>query len=152
MIIVHASSCVVCLDEFTTDQPNKCYKPPCGHIIHLDCLTTWFEQKQNCPSCRAPIPRKMTKIDILGEAASKVAKDFEPYEHHIRRFIALTLVISLVALPLFSIKCALGILGVGFLALIATYGIPTAINYYKIIQWRKSSYPLTYIPPKAAAA
>ena len=29
---------------------------PCHHIFHTDCLTHWMEIKNECPSCRWPLP------------------------------------------------------------------------------------------------
>lgn len=30
---------------------------PCGHTLHLGCLTSWFERQETCPICRRPVHR-----------------------------------------------------------------------------------------------
>jgi len=29
---------------------------PCSHVIHLSCLLKWFNEKNECPICRSPLP------------------------------------------------------------------------------------------------
>jgi len=39
-------------------------KLPCGHIFHINCLRSWFQRQQTCPTCR---------IDILRQPAAAAA-------------------------------------------------------------------------------
>lgn len=43
------SQCTICTDALTQDL-IAC--PPCGHVYHISCLTTWFTQSKTCPTCR----------------------------------------------------------------------------------------------------
>ena len=33
-------------------------KLPCGHIFHINCLRSWFQRQQTCPTCRIDILRQ----------------------------------------------------------------------------------------------
>uniref|UniRef100_A0A6A7G8P2 RING-type E3 ubiquitin transferase n=1 Tax=Hirondellea gigas TaxID=1518452 RepID=A0A6A7G8P2_9CRUS len=44
-------TCIICFDEMTVGK-----RLPCSHIFHFDCLRTWLESKQICPTCRGAIP------------------------------------------------------------------------------------------------
>ncbi|XP_002740241.1 E3 ubiquitin-protein ligase synoviolin B-like, partial [Saccoglossus kowalevskii] len=49
--------CIICREEMV----SACKKLPCGHIFHTNCLRSWFQRQQSCPTCRmdilrAPIP------------------------------------------------------------------------------------------------
>ena len=35
---------------------KKCFKTPCSHYYHKQCLLQWMEQKMECPSCRKQLP------------------------------------------------------------------------------------------------
>ncbi|KAL6308184.1 hypothetical protein BKA93DRAFT_765822 [Sparassis latifolia] len=38
------------------DGPNMTPKKlPCGHIFHFQCLRSWLERQQSCPTCRRPV-------------------------------------------------------------------------------------------------
>lgn len=45
-----SAECPICL----TGGGVMC-RLECGHIFHEKCLLKWFEQKANCPLCRAPV-------------------------------------------------------------------------------------------------
>ncbi|CAD5226135.1 unnamed protein product [Bursaphelenchus okinawaensis] len=49
--------CIICREEMTLDASPK--KLPCGHIFHPNCLRSWFQRQQTCPTCRT---------DVLGAA------------------------------------------------------------------------------------
>jgi len=42
--------CIICRDEMTVPSSTK--KLPCGHIFHKNCLRSWFQRQQTCPTCR----------------------------------------------------------------------------------------------------
>jgi len=43
--------CIICRDHRMTEGK----KLPCGHVLHLHCLRTWFQTRQECPICRNPV-------------------------------------------------------------------------------------------------
>eukprot|EP01120_Amphizonella_sp_Union-15-10_P014159 TRINITY_DN6780_c0_g1_i2.p1 TRINITY_DN6780_c0_g1~~TRINITY_DN6780_c0_g1_i2.p1 ORF type:complete len:567 (+),score=85.87 TRINITY_DN6780_c0_g1_i2:69-1769(+) len=43
--------CVICRDH----NMNEGKKLPCGHVLHVHCLRTWFQTRQECPICRTPL-------------------------------------------------------------------------------------------------
>merc|ERR1711988_1867421 len=50
--------CIICREEMVANQTKKL---PCGHIFHKNCLQSWFQRQQTCPTCRldvlrAPLP------------------------------------------------------------------------------------------------
>ncbi len=42
--------CIICRDEMTASPSTK--KLPCNHIFHKNCLRSWFQRQQTCPTCR----------------------------------------------------------------------------------------------------
>lgn len=48
--------CIICREEMT----DNCKKLPCNHIFHINCLTTWFQRQQTCPTCRLDILNSVT--------------------------------------------------------------------------------------------
>lgn len=45
--------CVICMDEMNLEQ--NLVSPAtdvCMHVYHRDCLHQWFQQKQECPTCK----------------------------------------------------------------------------------------------------
>ncbi|EDQ91088.1 uncharacterized protein MONBRDRAFT_24008 [Monosiga brevicollis MX1] len=42
--------CTICREDMDVGK-----KLPCGHIFHLNCLRSWLQQNQSCPTCRADI-------------------------------------------------------------------------------------------------
>eukprot|EP01127_Copromyxa_protea_P021669 TRINITY_DN752_c0_g2_i6.p1 TRINITY_DN752_c0_g2~~TRINITY_DN752_c0_g2_i6.p1 ORF type:complete len:176 (+),score=8.22 TRINITY_DN752_c0_g2_i6:86-613(+) len=46
--------CVICRCEIEAQE--RYMVTPCNHIFHEQCLTTWFETKLQCPTCRAQVP------------------------------------------------------------------------------------------------
>ena len=42
--------CSICFGEFELDQEIK--HPPCTHIFHTECLSTWLGKDRRCPYCR----------------------------------------------------------------------------------------------------
>ena len=47
--------CIICRDRMETAK-----KLPCGHFFHVDCLRSWLQHQQSCPTCRAEIPTTTT--------------------------------------------------------------------------------------------
>merc|ERR1712012_588627 len=51
--------CIICREEMV--DPSTTKKLLCNHIFHKNCLRSWFQRQQTCPTCRldvlrAPIP------------------------------------------------------------------------------------------------
>lgn len=56
--------CIICREEMSnaggnTENalPQQIKKLPCDHIFHKNCLRSWFQRQQTCPTCRTPILR-----------------------------------------------------------------------------------------------
>lgn len=47
--------CIICREEMNAD--NQVKKLPCDHIFHKNCLRSWFQRQQTCPTCRTSILR-----------------------------------------------------------------------------------------------
>lgn len=43
--------CIICREEMV----SGCKKLPCSHIFHKNCLRSWFQRQQSCPTCRMDI-------------------------------------------------------------------------------------------------
>ncbi|XP_051122100.1 ERAD-associated E3 ubiquitin-protein ligase HRD1B-like [Andrographis paniculata] len=44
------STCIICREEMTAAK-----RLICGHLFHVNCLRSWLERQNTCPTCRAPI-------------------------------------------------------------------------------------------------
>ncbi|KEG11927.1 hypothetical protein DQ04_02141050 [Trypanosoma grayi] len=49
----HLSSCPICLERFTLDNPAILVV--CGHGFHLQCLEEWRQRSAMCPVCMKPL-------------------------------------------------------------------------------------------------
>lgn len=51
--------CIICREEMTStnDDQQQIKKLPCDHIFHKNCLRSWFQRQQTCPTCRTSILR-----------------------------------------------------------------------------------------------
>ena len=60
--------CIICREEMQAAPaaaparvpPNsgaRAKKLPCGHIFHINCLRSWFQRQQTCPTCRIDVLR-----------------------------------------------------------------------------------------------
>ncbi|KPA73122.1 hypothetical protein ABB37_10103 [Leptomonas pyrrhocoris] len=49
----HLTSCPICLEHFTLDNPAILLK--CEHGFHLQCLESWRQRSTICPMCFAPV-------------------------------------------------------------------------------------------------
>lgn len=66
--------CIICREEMSNGDANdnngnaggggnnngnmqQIKKLPCDHIFHKNCLRSWFQRQQTCPTCRTPILR-----------------------------------------------------------------------------------------------
>ncbi|KAF5838890.1 hypothetical protein DUNSADRAFT_1980 [Dunaliella salina] len=47
--------CIICREEMSANGSNK--RLHCSHLFHVQCLRSWLERQQNCPTCRAPVFR-----------------------------------------------------------------------------------------------
>lgn len=45
--------CIICREEML----QGCKKLPCNHIFHTNCLRSWFQRQQTCPTCRMDVLR-----------------------------------------------------------------------------------------------
>lgn len=55
--------CIICREEMIASSTKKL---PCNHIFHKNCLRSWFQRQQTCPTCRldvlrAPLPGQQTR-------------------------------------------------------------------------------------------
>ena len=59
--------CAICFENLSTsaeDLEESCssqntevfMETPCGHQFHSGCLTSWMDEKFQCPLCRSQIP------------------------------------------------------------------------------------------------
>ncbi|VDK79772.1 unnamed protein product [Litomosoides sigmodontis] len=60
------NTCIICREEMTAVSGAK--KLPCNHIFHANCLRSWFQRQQSCPTCRTDIlaQRRTTPISPAG--------------------------------------------------------------------------------------
>ncbi|KAK9732464.1 hypothetical protein RND81_04G002200 [Saponaria officinalis] len=42
------ATCIICREEMTTAKKLRC-----GHLFHVQCLRSWLERQNTCPTCRA---------------------------------------------------------------------------------------------------
>jgi len=49
--------CIICREEMQAPSTKKL---PCGHIFHKNCLRSWFQRQQTCPTCRLDVLRAPT--------------------------------------------------------------------------------------------
>lgn len=56
----HLTSCPICLEHFTLDNPAILLK--CEHGFHLQCLESWRQRSAVCPMCFAPIVGEESRI------------------------------------------------------------------------------------------
>lgn len=63
-------ACPICLLDFNSEerpqnerlkeellsQKMRVYVTPCKHSFHPECLSTWIQNKAECPTCRAKVP------------------------------------------------------------------------------------------------
>uniref|UniRef100_A0A0G4FUJ5 RING-type E3 ubiquitin transferase n=1 Tax=Chromera velia CCMP2878 TaxID=1169474 RepID=A0A0G4FUJ5_9ALVE len=54
-------TCAVCLEEFK--KGGKAKEMPCGHLFHFDCILSWLEKHNTCPSCRKALPSEKIHFD-----------------------------------------------------------------------------------------
>lgn len=47
------NTCIICREEMTVESGAK--KLPCNHIFHPNCLRSWFQRQQSCPTCRTDV-------------------------------------------------------------------------------------------------
>ncbi|CAJ0939153.1 unnamed protein product, partial [Mesorhabditis belari] len=47
------ATCIICREEMTVESAPK--RLPCNHVFHSNCLRSWFQRQQTCPTCRTNI-------------------------------------------------------------------------------------------------
>ncbi|VDK83983.1 unnamed protein product [Onchocerca ochengi] len=68
------NTCIICREEMTPVSGAK--KLPCNHIFHANCLRSWFQRQQSCPTCRTDIlaqRRTTPTVPAAGGAAAAAA-------------------------------------------------------------------------------
>jgi len=65
--------CSTCLELLTPSDDLTC--TPCGHVFHMACVVQWFENKKNCPQCRAPARQNTLRKIYLAETDGDVKED-----------------------------------------------------------------------------
>ena len=68
--------CIICREEMVASSTKKL---PCGHIFHKNCLRSWFQRQQTCPTCRldvlrAPLPGQQPSRRITPRAQAPPAQ------------------------------------------------------------------------------
>ncbi|CAK9018024.1 E3 ubiquitin-protein ligase RDUF2 (RING and DUF1117 domain-containing protein 2) (AtRDUF2) (RING-type E3 ubiquitin transferase RDUF2) [Durusdinium trenchii] len=72
--VLEEDICVVCQEAMPAGSKAKAM--PCGHLFHDDCLITWVEKSNSCPTCRfddLPSERKHLEDVHLAVAKSQAA-------------------------------------------------------------------------------
>lgn len=59
--------CSICCEKF--DGESEVVATKCGHMFHIDCLSTWFDHSEACPHCRV-VMRPMSWRKIFLSAAN----------------------------------------------------------------------------------
>merc|ERR1719319_1391082 len=49
-------------------------KLPCNHIFHRNCLRSWFQRQQTCPTCRLDVLRNVPQPTAAAAAAAGAAR------------------------------------------------------------------------------
>ncbi|KAL3986382.1 Ring finger domain family protein [Acanthocheilonema viteae] len=65
------NTCIICREEMTPVSGAK--KLPCNHIFHANCLRSWFQRQQSCPTCRTDILAQRRAAPITLAAAGGAA-------------------------------------------------------------------------------
>lgn len=55
-------TCSICIDEF--EQGTNLRVLPCSHRYHPKCIDDWLKIQNNCPNCKAEIPRRGGRNNI----------------------------------------------------------------------------------------
>eukprot|EP01083_Nonionella_stella_P018818 52324_1 len=53
LIDSHDTTCSICLCEY--EHGDKCFRLPCSHIYHEECLSLWTANHVTCPLCNLNI-------------------------------------------------------------------------------------------------
>ncbi|KAF7315296.1 hypothetical protein MIND_00044100 [Mycena indigotica] len=75
MTTMNDHTCIICREEMvlprqeedappppSQEGPNTTPKKlPCGHIFHFNCLRSWLERQQSCPTCRRNVLETTTR-------------------------------------------------------------------------------------------
>ncbi len=62
--------CIICREEMNGD--NQVKKLPCDHIFHKNCLRSWFQRQQTCPTCRTQVLRlNPNQIHVAAQPAAQ---------------------------------------------------------------------------------
>lgn len=50
-------TCIICREEFVSHaaHTNVPKRLRCGHVFHSQCLVSWLERQQSCPTCRQTV-------------------------------------------------------------------------------------------------
>uniref|UniRef100_A0A915EUL9 E3 ubiquitin-protein ligase hrd-1 n=1 Tax=Ditylenchus dipsaci TaxID=166011 RepID=A0A915EUL9_9BILA len=64
------ATCIICREEMTVESGAK--KLPCNHIFHPNCLRSWFQRQQTCPTCRLDVltHQNLTPAHIVANGAA----------------------------------------------------------------------------------
>jgi len=63
--------CIICREEMTASATKKL---PCNHIFHRNCLRSWFQRQQTCPTCRLDVLRAAPTVTAEGAGAQPGAQ------------------------------------------------------------------------------
>lgn len=44
--------CPICMESVTSCNTSKAKRLSCGHAFHVSCILPWFQESDNCPTCR----------------------------------------------------------------------------------------------------
>ncbi|XP_004241442.1 ERAD-associated E3 ubiquitin-protein ligase HRD1B isoform X1 [Solanum lycopersicum] len=58
--------CIICREEMTTAK-----KLTCGHLFHVNCLRSWLERQNTCPTCRALVVPPENGTSVAGSGYSQ---------------------------------------------------------------------------------
>jgi len=56
--------CIICREEMVAPSAKKL---PCNHIFHRNCLRSWFQRQQTCPTCRLDVLRAPSAAGVQGQ-------------------------------------------------------------------------------------
>ena len=48
------NNCIICFKKINYLDVNESFKTKCNHFFHYNCINSWININNSCPTCRTP--------------------------------------------------------------------------------------------------